>query len=311
MIRTKGRRPAVPRTRSRTRATRFAVWLQGQAGASTSRPGGTGHGGHASSVERSFHRRSWRRRTGSPNGSSSVPDGSEGQRAWASPRSRGVVERPSIRRSSIRPRRRRRRGAPPGRRAGRRPPSGSRPRCGLVARSRLRARREHVPRGPHRLTAPNAATSRNRQLEASAPVAHGRRNADIAERLWALKKTVDDHVPTTLQAWGAKPWQSSALPCVWGCSRACSGSARAPHVWSNREVDPSSSAAETCRTTFAGSGATCSLRRWRSGTVCIYEAAGREAIATTPAARACRSRDRRIGDRTSCGPARARRLLGE
>jgi DNA-binding NarL/FixJ family response regulator len=53
---------------------------------------------------------------------------------------------------------------------------------------------ESIPRGPARSTRENLAGLTNRQIEVLELVAAGLTNADIAERLFLAKKTVEHHI---------------------------------------------------------------------------------------------------------------------
>jgi DNA-binding CsgD family transcriptional regulator len=76
---------------------------------------------------------------------------------------------------------------------------GAQPAAAIVAR-RLRERGARgVPRGPRPATRENPAQLTTRELDVLALVAEGLRNADIAERLFVSKKTVDHHVSAILR----------------------------------------------------------------------------------------------------------------
>ena len=75
--------------------------------------------------------------------------------------------------------------------------------AGPVARMVARRLRERgaraVPRGPRRSTAANVGRLTSRQRDVLALVAEGRRNAEIAERLFLSRRTVDHHVSAILR----------------------------------------------------------------------------------------------------------------
>jgi DNA-binding CsgD family transcriptional regulator len=76
---------------------------------------------------------------------------------------------------------------------------GARPAAAIVA-GRLRKRGARgIPRGPRPATRANPANLTVRELEVLGHVAEGLRNADIAERLFLSKKTVDHHVSAILR----------------------------------------------------------------------------------------------------------------
>jgi DNA-binding CsgD family transcriptional regulator/tetratricopeptide (TPR) repeat protein len=76
---------------------------------------------------------------------------------------------------------------------------GARPAAAIVAR-RLRARgATRVPRGPRSTTEVNPVGLTAREMEVLALVAQGLRNAEIAERLSLVAKTVDHHVSAILR----------------------------------------------------------------------------------------------------------------
>jgi DNA-binding NarL/FixJ family response regulator len=76
---------------------------------------------------------------------------------------------------------------------------GAAPAAAIVAR-RLRSRGVRgVPRGPRARTRANPANLTAREMEILALVAEGRRNGDIAERLFLSQKTVSHHVSAILR----------------------------------------------------------------------------------------------------------------
>jgi DNA-binding CsgD family transcriptional regulator/type II secretory pathway predicted ATPase ExeA len=80
---------------------------------------------------------------------------------------------------------------------------GAAPAAKRVARS-LRERGAPVPRGPRPSTQENPAQLTAREIEVLALLAEGLRNAEIAERLFLSRKTVDHHVSAILRKVGAK-----------------------------------------------------------------------------------------------------------
>jgi DNA-binding CsgD family transcriptional regulator/tetratricopeptide (TPR) repeat protein len=81
---------------------------------------------------------------------------------------------------------------------------GARPAAALAAR-RLRARGVRgIAKGPRRATRANAARLTQRELDVLELLAEGLRNAEIGERLFLSRRTVDHHVSAILRKLGAR-----------------------------------------------------------------------------------------------------------
>jgi DNA-binding CsgD family transcriptional regulator len=80
---------------------------------------------------------------------------------------------------------------------------GARPAATMVAR-RLREGGASVPRGPRATTLANEAQLTTREMDVLRLVADGLRNADIADRLFVSRRTVDHHVSSILRKLGVR-----------------------------------------------------------------------------------------------------------
>ena len=74
-----------------------------------------------------------------------------------------------------------------------------------IVRRKLRASGVRgIPRGAHERTRQNPCGMTNRQLRVLGLLVEGRRNADIARRLFVAEKTVDHHVSAVLAKLGVR-----------------------------------------------------------------------------------------------------------
>jgi DNA-binding CsgD family transcriptional regulator len=81
---------------------------------------------------------------------------------------------------------------------------GARPLASLVARKLRESGARSVPRGPRAATRANEAELTPRELDVLALVAEGRRNAEIAKRLFLSTRTVEHHVSAIRRKLGAR-----------------------------------------------------------------------------------------------------------
>ena len=81
---------------------------------------------------------------------------------------------------------------------------GARPAADIVTRSLHGIGVRGLPRGPRRQTRDNPASLTTREVEVLALIAQGLRSADVAERLFVSRKTVDHHVSAILRKLGVR-----------------------------------------------------------------------------------------------------------
>jgi DNA-binding CsgD family transcriptional regulator len=81
---------------------------------------------------------------------------------------------------------------------------GARPAADIVIRSLHGIGVRGLPRGPRRQTQDNPASLTTREVEVLTLIAQGLRSADVAERLFLSRKTVDHHVSAILRKLGVR-----------------------------------------------------------------------------------------------------------